>query len=295
MMSTSSEKRVGYLIHQSDLLYNTLLQPTESGERKSREVMRRALAHIAITTSQGMSIEDSGSTLVEHYLAPLFADTDPYWKIHSQSLTAPIEVPNDIAQLANLYSDVQRGTWLPDHTFETDDIHALHVAGFALPYTEQLNLPDIHLGKLAIYIIVHDIVESYAGDTITLGASESVLADKKKREADALQEIETHYGERWPAFVGIIHDYENLVDTEAMLGKTLDKFDPGFTHFTNRGAALRHHDIYDATRFLQDSNQTTVRMQPYASNFPIVMEDRQTFIRRIVQHVFFSEESIIAR
>jgi 5'-deoxynucleotidase YfbR-like HD superfamily hydrolase len=127
---------------------------------------------------------------------------------------------------------VQRATWHPDRSAESDTTHTcmLGVAALALqPYAAV----RLDAGKLARLAYVHDYCELYAGDTNTLGGLDAdARAAKAEREAQALERVRAEL-RRLPHLVRLIGQYEAQACDEARWLRYLDKVLPKLTHWWN--------------------------------------------------------------
>lgn len=100
--------------------------------------------------------------------------------------------------------------------------------------------PHLDRGKIAQYSIVHDLVEAYSGDVLSLGMSKHTREQKEQAERAALDRIRREF-ETLPWIASTITEYESLASEEARFVKVLDKVLPKLTHLLNDGAALREH------------------------------------------------------
>jgi 5'-deoxynucleotidase YfbR-like HD superfamily hydrolase len=152
----------------------------------------------------------------------------------------------DLARMVYRLADIQRATRLPDGIRpESDSDHTLMLGVIACAYAAEVS-PELDLGLIAQFALVHDLVESYAGDTNTFGGLDaSRKADKEKREAEALTRIEAEFGSVFPWLLTTIHEYESLASPEARFVKVLDKIAPKITHLLNNLVVLRDEDAFN--------------------------------------------------
>lgn len=82
---------------------------------------------------------------------------------------------------------------------------------------------DVDLSKVLKYSLVHDLVETYAGDTYAY-ASKSELDAKKEKEHNAFLKIKSEFAD-FPEMISLIQEYEDkdINDKEARLVYSLDK------------------------------------------------------------------------
>lgn len=143
------------------------------------------------------------------------------------------------------FSRVERATAHPDGIRpETDSDHTVMLAVIAC----DLCPPSLNRGVVAQFAIVHDLVETYAGDTQTLKIDAGQHAAKDAREAAALARIRAEFGPfSWMAHT--IEAYESQASSEARYVKVLDKVLPKLTHLLNGCKAAKN--ITDYQGFLE--------------------------------------------
>jgi len=200
----------------------------------------------------------------------------------NEQLPSPEQRVDDLLRLSgvvNKFMDVKRAT-LRHGREETDGEHTLHLQFLAVAYAARYH-PELDVGKVAIYALIHDFVEVYAGDINSLGATEETLSRKALAEAIAMQRLERELGEAWPEFIDTIHRYETLADPEARFIKCFDKCDPSFTHYGNAGAALHRMGIVSREEFETMADEVRRRMEEYAGEFPDVIALRQELLNRV--------------
>lgn len=289
----TTEQRVDALTTLSDRLYPAVDQIVDD-ETRARRTLRLGVRVVAHTLEETFGIGTAGNIwhgfLVQEFQAAGISisdpeyDTFPEYRERAQKLPADIIIPPTNLRLdkfANEYADVRRATWAVDGTLETDASHVLHLAGLALPYAAEY-YPELDLRKVAIYILIHDILEAYVGDFASFGLTDAENAEKTAREMEAFPLLEHQFGIDYPKLVKLVHDYESLVDDEAKYVKTFDKLDPGFTHFINDGHQLKaKYNIKSQGEHLEKAQLTTDRMTAYNSSYSLVMEDREEMMHRI--------------
>jgi putative hydrolase of HD superfamily len=84
----------------------------------------------------------------------------------------------------------------------------------------------LDLEKVFIYALVHDLVETYAGDTDVYNSSQA--STKKERERDSLRKIEKEFS-FFPEISNMIRQYEMQNDPESVFVKSVDKIGPALS------------------------------------------------------------------
>lgn len=141
-----------------------------------------------------------------------------------------------VARIAMTFGRVERATMHPDGQHETDTTHTVMLALLVAEYAHRW--PAYDVGLAVKYALVHDLPETFAGDTNTaFGLSPDQRARKLAREAASLGLIENELGDSWT--VQMIRRYEKQDDPEARLVRFLDKVVPRLTVILNGGRSLR--------------------------------------------------------
>lgn len=143
------------------------------------------------------------------------------------------------ARLALALGRVDRATYHEDGTRrETDTDHTVMLCLLVADLAQLPTLRDrVDLGKLLAFAIVHDVVEAYAGDTVSIALTAEERRAKAAREAEALARLRSEFGpEAW--IVQTIEAYERQDTIEARLVNYADKIVPKLTHALNGGRTL---------------------------------------------------------
>ena len=140
-----------------------------------------------------------------------------------------------LGKLVLRFGEVNRATFHEDGTTpETDTTHTVMLALIAVAMCPG----HLDSGMVAQYALVHDLVESYAGDTNTAFITEAGLRKKEKREKVAMNRIRLEFGDTVPILVEMIEQYERQVMPEARFVRFLDKAMPKITHVLNGCATV---------------------------------------------------------
>lgn len=108
--------------------------------------------------------------------------------------------------------------------WENDAEHSYFLATLGCALGRELD-PELDLGLVSQYALVHDLVEVYAGDT-PVWAPAAELAAKPAREAWALARIRRRFGGLFPWVSDTIAAYERLDEAESCFVYALDKILP---------------------------------------------------------------------
>lgn len=152
----------------------------------------------------------------------------------------------ELSGLAMQYAQTYRVTRLTGSDERESDTDHSFMLGLIACSLRDYCAPELDRGKLAEYALIHDFVEVYAGDTVSLGLHDK--SEKEAREHEALQRLKREYDEVFPWVGGAIEKYENQTEPESRFIKVLDKIMPGLTHAHNLGKVfdevkVSHEDI----------------------------------------------------
>jgi putative hydrolase of HD superfamily len=166
-------------------------------------------------------------------------------------------------------------------TPESDTDHTVMLGLIACALADQ-HFPDLNIGMIAQYALVHDLVEVYAGDTPTLRMpTDDAKAEKQRREHEAYGRICREFGKTLPWLRILIGGYEARATPEARFVKALDKLLPKITHILN-GAATIHKQGMSATELAERYETQIGELQAYAADFPELFELRAVLVDRVL-------------
>jgi 5'-deoxynucleotidase YfbR-like HD superfamily hydrolase len=289
----SSNERVSDLERLSDRVYSALDETTK-GEVRSRTILRLGVNLLADELQRGSSLTKSGTKLLALNQEQLLRgglsiesavyNEFPRYQAFASHFPSPSPFRyGGLDSLANRYGDVVRATLDNQGNRETDARHAVHLMSVAVPYAAQY-YPELNLGLVGSYALIHDFPEAYTGDTPTFGMSHEEYASKIAREESAIDQLRQDLS-RHPELFNLINAYEHQTQSEAQFIKRFDKEDPYFTHQKNRGKQLvAFYGIQSAKAFLKSTIPTTERIAAYPGSFPLLTEDRAEFISRIARN-----------
>lgn len=131
---------------------------------------------------------------------------------------------------------------IDDRRQENDAEHSWHLALMAILLTEHANQPALDMLKVVKMVIIHDLVEIYAGDTFCYDYE--AAKDKKERETAAAQKI---FGllpkSQYLEFSSLWEEFEEVQSPEAKFAAALDRLQPLLLNFHTEGAAWKKHGI----------------------------------------------------
>jgi putative hydrolase of HD superfamily len=191
---------------------------------------------------------------------------------------------NDILKLASLVLDfgkVHRQTCHQDGvTLESDTDHTVMLGILGTALADRL-YPDLNLGIVAQFALVHDLVEVYAGDTPTLmGVNEEFFNQKEQREQLALQKIKTEFGGQFGWVHRTIEKYDTLGTKEARFVKVLDKILPKITVVLNNAKNINDKKLATKEGVLKTFALQREQVKKWAVDMPELLNLWEFFVAR---------------
>lgn len=150
------------------------------------------------------------------------------------------EITRDTLGLGNFaiaMAGVERALLHPDGRHENDAEHSFELAFVAMQIAAKY-YPELDIGLVAQYAIIHDALEKYTGDTPTWRISDEDLQAKYEREARAFTQLKADYAQRFPHLVQLVEDYEQQSSKEARFVRAMDKCLPAIMHLSTSQESL---------------------------------------------------------
>ena len=138
--------------------------------------------------------------------------------------------------------NIGRQTYLSDGMRKENDAeHSWHMAVMALLMSEYSN-EDIDLLHTISMILVHDLVEIYAGDTYAYDAKGN--SDKKERELKAADRLFSILpSDQCDKFRGLWEEFEEGVTAEAKFAASMDRIQPLMLNNASGGRSWKEHEV----------------------------------------------------
>ncbi|MGA4845754.1 HD domain-containing protein [Streptomyces sp. G5(2025)] len=149
-----------------------------------------------------------------------------------------------ILEVDRLKTIVRRSPLLSADRRENDAEHSWHLALMTLVLAEYADEP-VDVSKTLALVLVHDLVEIYAGDTFlydTTGA-----ADQEEREQRAARRLFAMLpADQHSRFRALWDEFEARKTPEARFAKAMDRLQPLLLNFANKGGTWRTPGVTDA-------------------------------------------------
>lgn len=131
---------------------------------------------------------------------------------------------------------------IDDQRQENDAEHSWHLALMTLLLSEYANNQSIDVLKVMKMVIIHDLVEIYAGDTFCYDYE--AVKDKKEREYDAACKIFGLLPDgQGKELLALWEEFEETTSAEAFFAAALDRLQPLLLNFNTEGAAWKRHGV----------------------------------------------------
>ena len=127
---------------------------------------------------------------------------------------------------------------------ENDAEHSWHISVMAMVLSEYAN-EDVDICKVIKMLLVHDLVEIYAGDTFCYDVVGN--SDKKERELKAADKI---FGmlseEKGIEMRQLWEEFEEMKTKEAFFAASMDRLEPIFSNYFSGGGTWVKYNISKA-------------------------------------------------
>ena len=136
---------------------------------------------------------------------------------------------DDLIKLGDVttrFANIHRATLYPNGRPENDVEHSFHLAISATEIAASYH-PELDVGLVSQFSIVHDLVEIYAGDVPSYKLNDDELARKEEAERIALEKLLKEL----PSYTAkILSRYEAQKEPEARFVRFIDKLLPPVIH-----------------------------------------------------------------
>lgn len=126
-------------------------------------------------------------------------------------------------------------------TYENDAEHSFHVSVMAMVFYSYCK-EETDLGHTIKLLLIHDLVEIYAGDTFCYDVEAN--GDKEEREAQAAEKL---YGilpeEKGMAFYNLWREFEDNNTPEAKFANAMDRIQPILNNLENGGGTWVENNV----------------------------------------------------
>jgi len=118
---------------------------------------------------------------------------------------------------------------------ENDAEHSWHMAICAMLLYEYMDEPINDMGRLLKMIMLHDVVEIYAGDTFAYGSHQEISSQKERELAAADRIFSLLPEEQASDFRSLWDEFEASATPEAKCARAVDTFMPVYHNYMTNG------------------------------------------------------------
>jgi 5'-deoxynucleotidase YfbR-like HD superfamily hydrolase len=189
----------------------------------------------------------------------------------------------DLARVALAFGKIDRtSVYHEDGSPESDSDHTV-MLGWAACALAFAFCPDLNVGAVAQYALVHDAVEVYAGDTPTLRITSDGRAAKAEREDEAALRLCREFGGVLIWFPAMVIAYEAQFIREAKFVKAVDKIMPKLVHLLDgcRGLIEQGMKRAELVDFFTGQRKDIAQ---YAGEFTFFFELYTELANRLLAH-----------
>ena len=186
-----------------------------------------------------------------------------------------------IVEIDKLKKVIRQSALVDGSRQENDSEHSWHIATMAILLSEYSNVPDLDLLKVLKMLLIHDLVEIYAGDTFAYDPVGN--SHKAKREQEAAKKI---FGllpnDQKHELHSLWIEFEAEVSPEARFAAAIDKLQPLILSYNNRGWSWAKHGV--------GGNQVLDSKKKIAEGSRALWEYAKELVQKSIENGFLDEE-----
>jgi putative hydrolase of HD superfamily len=190
----------------------------------------------------------------------------------------------ELSKLTIRFAKVERAPRYPTGERENDVEHSFHLALLAAELAADY-YPELDIAMVTQYSLVHDLPESYVGDTWTLGIGDEDRAKKEKSEKEAtdwlLRELPPHTAQ-------LLKRYEEQVEPEARFVRLVDKLTPSIINMMAGKASTfsQDHGIKTIKELRANHKANAERLQKMFPEFEFIHMVRELISETSSEQIF---------
>lgn len=146
-----------------------------------------------------------------------------------------------IVEIDRMKTILRQTSLIVEDRYEDDAQHSWHISIMALILSEYAN-EKVDTFKVIKMLLIHDLVELYAGDTFCY--DKEANQDKKAREIAAADKI---YGmldeDKGRELRSLWDEFEEMKTPEALFAASMDRLQPMLSNYNNCGGTWQKFDI----------------------------------------------------
>ncbi|AGA69653.1 putative HD superfamily hydrolase [Desulfitobacterium dichloroeliminans LMG P-21439] len=160
----------------------------------------------------------------------------------SERMEKQIQFIVTIDELKNI---TRQSVTIRDRRHENDAEHSWHLAMMAMILSEYAEDKNVDIFRVIKMVLIHDLVEIYAGDTYCY--DEKGYEDKDEREQEAANRLFNMLPEdQAQKMMALWREFEEMETEEAAYAATLDRFQPLLLNYNTDGHTWQRPGITSA-------------------------------------------------
>lgn len=181
--------------------------------------------------------------------------------LYKERLVKDIEF---IVELDKMKSILRQTRLVDESKRENDAEHSWHISVMAMILWEYAN-EEVDLCKVIKMLLIHDLVEIYAGDTFCYDVEGN--KDKKEREIKAAEKI---FGmldsDKGQELKGLWEEFEEMESKEALFAASMDRLQPILNNYFSGGGSWKIHEVSkkDIYKRIDPLRKTSHKLWDYA-------------------------------
>lgn len=175
-----------------------------------------------------------------------------------------------LVEIDQMKSILRRNILIDRSRQEDDAGHCWHMAMTALVLREYAADSDVDMLRVLKMVLVHDLVEVYAGDTFCYDAAGN--ADKANREQLAADRLFALLpAEQGSAYRALWEEFDRMESADAIYAAAADRLQPFLLNYHTDGHTWKLGDI--------DTDMLYARLAPIGRGMPLVWQRVKQMIR----------------
>ncbi len=189
-----------------------------------------------------------------------------------------------LGELTVRFATVERAPRYPSGNRENDLEHSYHLAISATELAANY-YPELDVGLVSQFSFVHDLPESYVGDTWTLAISDKDRLKKESTEAKATKRL---IKELPPFTADLLKRYEQQIEPEARFVRLVDKLMPTVINMLTGEASTfqQDHGITNLEDLMIGHELSAERLHKMFPEFGFIHLVRELISDTSAKHIF---------
>ncbi len=162
------------------------------------------------------------------------------WVMHMDKLKKQMDFLIEIAKMKSIY---RQSVYFENGKLkrENDAEHSWHMCMYAMVLDEYAP-KGTDISKCIKMMLIHDLVEIYAGDTYLY--DEKGNSDKAEREQKAADKLYSMLDDKGGELKALWYEFEANESLEAQFANTLDRLQPLLLNYLTQGTKWKEHQVH---------------------------------------------------